>query len=225
LLGVAYTDTHPVRLHVSPLLATVHDGVRSRATEHLLRFRAQQVADLLQRLVALSTGAAAWLAPVERPEADDEIVEALDHLACVLAVRAGRPAGPDPVPGLGYRRLVTRIRRTIVTQTPPGAVVAVVSRGDDDLTDIEGRTVWHLPEDGDGRWAGYHPADSDGAIAAVTSALRRGATHLVIPVPSGWWLHHYPAFAEYLAMYHRGLHTDEDCVVYALTPESERVHS
>jgi hypothetical protein len=99
--------------------------------------------------------------------------------------------------------------------------VAVVSRGDDDLTDIEARTGWHLPQDDDGRWAGHHPADSDDAIAAVTAAFRRGATHLVVPAPSGWWLDHYGGLAEYLAAHHVGLYRDDDCVVFALAAVTE----
>jgi GT2 family glycosyltransferase len=223
LLGLGYNDTYPLRLQVSPMLATVHDSVRNRATERLLRARAQQVADLLQRLIALTTGAVETLAPVDDPDLDDDIVEALDQLDQALASRTGRRPDAGRTSDLAYRRRVARIRRTIVTLTAPGAVVAVVSRGDDELVDIDDRTGWHFPEDDDGRWAGHHPADSDAAVEAMASAIRRGATHLVIPTCSLWWLDHYQGFAAYLSSIHVRQHTDDDCIVFALVGKLQEV--
>jgi GT2 family glycosyltransferase len=215
LLRVVYDETHPLRLHVSPLLATVHDGARHRATERLLRTRADQVSDLLQRLVALRTGRIEPISPATDPDADDDVVDALDHLDRVLAVRAGTGVASTPT-NVAYRRLVTRVRERVVAVTPPDAVVAVVSRGDDDLVELAGRIAWHFPQDDSGQWAGHHPADSDDAIAALESVLRRGATHLVVPSPSRWWLDEYGQFAERLRTTGTAVDEDDDCVVFAL---------
>ena len=221
LLDVAYGDTYPVRMHVSPILATVHDGARHRATEHLLRARSRQVAELLQQVVRHSTGTRRTLDPVIDPDADDEVVEALAHLERVLASRGQRVSLPS-TSEVAYRRLVRRIRARVVEQTPPGAVIAVVSRGDDDLIDIDGRTGWHFPHDDDGRWAGHHPADSDQAIAALRGARGRGATHLVIPAPSRWWLDQYRGFAAHLRSRHFEV-ADDDCVVFALVDDTKEL--
>ena len=59
------------------------------------------------------------------------------------------------------------------TVTDPGSTVLVVSRGDDALTELHGRTGPHFPQASDGSWAGYHPADSDGGDRATS---RRCAT-------------------------------------------------
>jgi hypothetical protein len=43
---------------------------------------------------------------------------------------------------------------------------------------------------------------------------RLGATHLVIPSPSRWWLDQYRGFADHLRSAHAGV-DDDDCVVFA----------
>jgi GT2 family glycosyltransferase len=225
LLRVAYADTHPVRLSVAPLLATVHDGVREHATERLLRARASQVAELLGEVVRATVseappGAARddaggdGLVPADA-DADDELIEALAAVQRLLAARRGTPE-PGGLTGVAYRRLVTRVRSVVGAATPAGATVAVVSRGDDDLLDLPGRTGWHFPADDAGLWAGHHPADSAEAIAALDAARRRGATHLAVPAPSHWWLDHYAAFGGHLRSQHRQLSGADECAVFSL---------
>lgn len=237
LLRVAYGDTHPVRLSVSPLLATVHDGVREHATERLLRVRAAQVAELLSEVVRVTvsdgaevasgparSGAAAagrrpGLAPAEA-DADDELVAALGAVQALVAARRGTP--PGGLSGVAYRRLVGRVRTLVGAATPAGATVAVVSRGDDDLLDLPGRTGWHFPADDAGLWAGHHPADSTEAIAALDAARRRGATHFAVPAPSRWWLDHYAAFGDHLRDHHLPLSGADDCAVFCLAVTGDR---
>ncbi|MDQ1517028.1 MAG: hypothetical protein QOE80_2858 [Actinomycetota bacterium] len=234
LLRIAYADTHPVRLSASPLLATVHDGVRERSSERLLRARAAQVAELLGEVVRLTVGGASRAplpgaaggdaddapAPALAPAGADADDELLDALVAVQRIVAARQEPPEP-PGLtgpAYRRLAARVRAVVGTATPAGSTVAVVSRGDDDLLDLPGRTGWHFPADAAGLWAGYHPADSAAAIAALDDAWRRGATHLAIPGPSRWWLDHYAAFTGHLHRCHRSLIDGDDCAVFSLAP-------
>jgi len=218
LMSVGYGDAYPLRFRVSPLLATLHDGPRQRATERLLRSRAQQVADLLQHQVSLTlaSDSVERVIPASDPELDDELAEALAHLRRALAARRGEAAPAAPTETLRYRRLVGRVRAALAALTPPDATVAVVSRGDDDLLDLEGRTGWHFPQDEDGIWHGYHPADSDDAVAALRAVAGKGATHLAVPGPSLWWLDQYRGFAEHLRSAHTEVAATEDVIVYAL---------
>ena len=214
MLRLSYRDTHPVRLHVDPALASVHDGVRERETERLLQWRAAQVAELLGTVVALTTAVAPAVAPAG-VDADDELALALDHVRRLLDQRAGRTAAP-PSSGAAYRRLVTRIRADVTAAVPAGATVAVVSRGDDDLVELPGRTGWHFPADASGTWAGHHPADDAAAVALLDDTVRRGATHLVVPAPSAWWLDHYAGFTDRLRTAHRTERATTDCTVFGL---------
>jgi len=79
------------------------------------------------------------------------------------------------------------------------ALVAVVSRGDDELVAGLGVSGVQFPADGMGRWIGHHPADSADAIRYLHQAVAGGATHLAIPEPSRWWLDHYTGLATHLA--------------------------
>ncbi len=61
---------------------------------------------------------------------------------------------------------------------PPGATVAVVSRGDDQLLSLDGRRGWHFPRADDGTYAGYYPATGTEAVAfACRGAPRRRGVH------------------------------------------------
>jgi len=223
LLRVAYGDTHPVRLSVSPLLATVHDGVREHATERLLRTRAAQVAELLAEVVRLTSaggGESGVIVPGDA-DADDELVEALDTVQRLVAARRGTPP-KDGLTGVAYRRLVGRVRAVVGAATPAGATVAVISRGDDDLLDLPGRIGRHFPADNAGLWAGHHPADSTEAIAALDAARRRGATHFAVPSPSRWWLDHYAAFGGHLRDHHCQISGADDCAVFSLAATGDR---
>ena len=215
LLRVSYRDTHPVRLHADPLLASVHDGEREQAAERLLQWRAAQVAELLGTVVALTTGRAPAEPTAADADADDELALALDHVRRLLDQRAGR-AGTTPPSGAAYRGLVSRIRADVMAAVPAGATVAVVSRGDDDLLELPGRIGWHFPGDASNTWAGYHPADDTAAVALLDDTTRRGATHLVVPAPSAWWLDHYAAFGDRLRTAHRTERATADCTVFAL---------
>jgi hypothetical protein len=71
------------------------------------------------------------------------------------------------------------------------AIVAVVSRGDPALVDLPVGHCVHFPATPDGSYAGEYPPDGEAAVALLEDARGRGATHLLVPAPSSWWLTHY----------------------------------
>lgn len=120
-----------------------------------------------------------------------------------------------------YAALVERTRAVMEAAVPAGATVAVVSRGDEALVQLPGRTGWHFPRAADGRWAGHHPADAATAIAHLEEMRAGGATHLVVPDSARWWLDHYDALAAHLDGACALVADDEACAVYALAAAGE----
>ncbi len=102
--------------------------------------------------------------------------------------------GPDA----RYRRLVERVRETVEQRLPSGSTVAVVSRGDEELVRLSGRTGWHFPNRGDGVWAGFYPGTDAEAVSHLRALRRRGADYLLLPEPAFWWLDHYDGLRVHL---------------------------
>jgi GT2 family glycosyltransferase len=126
---------------------------------------------------------------------------------------------------LGYRRLIRRIRETVGTAVPPGATVAVVSKGDEELLKLEeSRRGWHFPQNEEGVYAGYYPADSAEAIAHLEELRAKGAQFLLLPVTALWWLEEYEGFGRYLRNHcQEALHQEDVCTIFALQePKTER---
>jgi hypothetical protein len=80
-----------------------------------------------------------------------------------------------------YLRLVRRARELADGVVAPDTTVLVVSKGDDDLLQLEGRRAWHFPRAADGGYAGYYPAYAAAAIAHLEALRAEGADHLVLP--------------------------------------------
>jgi GT2 family glycosyltransferase len=99
---------------------------------------------------------------------------------------------------LRYRKLLRRLRGAVTSAVPPGATVLVISRGDEELTEFDGRTGWHFPREDDGTYQGHHPADSAEAIEHLESLRSRGAGFLVVPDTAAWWLEHYAEFGSHV---------------------------
>jgi hypothetical protein len=122
-----------------------------------------------------------------------------------------------------YSRLITRIRSIARTVVPFNAVVAVVSRGDEALVNLDGRIAWHFPRLDDGRWLGYHPRDSKEAIAHLERVRRQGARYLLFPSTALWWLTHYDEFTRHLELTSTPLARHDDaCRIFALQPQESR---
>jgi hypothetical protein len=95
-------------------------------------------------------------------------------------------------------------------------VVAVVSRGDPELVELDGRTGWHFPQADDGTYAGFHPANGTEALRHLREVVGRGATHFVVPATSGWWLDYYAELAAHLEADHELVARGPTHTVYRL---------
>lgn len=227
LIEVEYPASYPLRLSISPQLAVVDDD-REAEIEKLLESYAGQVSDLLaevMRLTALAGAPPQSSAP--QSSAEGSAGPAVEHRALLaeanrleaearslqerLAVRSE---------GLGYRHLVERVRAALEERVPAGERVLVVSRGDRDLLDLDGIEAGHFPQDSEGRYLGHHPRDSEDALVQLETLREGGASYLVLPATSSWWLDHYEGFAEHLR--ERCAATELGfCTIYELAPQRE----
>ena len=87
-------------------------------------------------------------------------------------------------------------------RVPGGAHVAVVSKGDERLLALGGRTIRHFPAIGE-TYAGFHPSDSEHAVTLLERERERGAEYFVIPATAFWWLDHYAGLARHLETRYR----------------------
>lgn len=116
-----------------------------------------------------------------------------------------------------YDELCRRLEAAVRDATPAESVIAVVSKGDPRLVEIESRQGLHFPADPEGRYVGYHPRTSEEAIAQVEGARRAGAEFLCLPATALWWLDHYQGFAAWLGAHCRVVARDPaTCVLYDL---------
>lgn len=122
-----------------------------------------------------------------------------------------------------YRRLIRRTQGVIARETPAGAIVAVVSRGDEALVSFDGRQGWHFPRAQSGVYAGHYPADSEAAVAHLEQLRAAGARYLLVPRTAFWWFDHYRAFHDHLLRRHDcPFRDDHTCVLFALRGASRR---
>ena len=120
-----------------------------------------------------------------------------------------------------YMELVLRVRDLTESCVPEGATVALVSKGDSDLLRLQGRVGWHFPRTPSGEYAGHHPADDADAIARLEATRADGATFLVLPATSFWWLDHYVAFTRHLdSRYRRVVEHTDTAIVFSLADVS-----
>ncbi|MEX0585827.1 MAG: glycosyltransferase family 2 protein [Pirellulales bacterium] len=122
-------------------------------------------------------------------------------------------------PNARYGLLCERVCEAASELIPDDAVVAVVSKGDDELLKLNGRQAWHFPCDVEGRFAGWHPADDAQAIDLLEQVRADGAEYLVLPATSMWWLDFYSDWRRHLeARYPALMHDATTCVIYRLAP-------
>jgi len=95
--------------------------------------------------------------------------------------------------------------------------VAVISKGDEALLNLDGRKAWHFPQDEQGSYLGYHPPDGAAAIAHLEQLRERGADYLVLPSTAFWWLEYYPELNEHLRDNFRLVTGQEHCLIFGLT--------
>ena len=118
-----------------------------------------------------------------------------------------------------YFGLIDEVTSMVTAVVPPSKTVLVVSKGDENLLQLGSRTGWHFPRTDDGRYAGHYPADGDDAVKQLEALRERGASHVVFPATSLWWLDYYPELSRHLDDRYTCLVRDEDaCAIYDLTP-------
>ena len=123
---------------------------------------------------------------------DDSVQEVLDDLRFIQTHLQVPPKQ------LLYRQTVRRARQLVDRHVPKQGIVAVISKGDDDLLRYRDRQGWHFPRDERGTYAGWYPACDLAAIAHLETLRSRGATHLLVPETYAWWLTTYPNFRRHL---------------------------
>jgi GT2 family glycosyltransferase len=123
-------------------------------------------------------------------------------------------------PDREYQSLVRRVRDIVRETVPLDATILVISRGDDTMLDLGGRTAWHFPQaNGDG-YAGHYPASDQEALAQLEELRRRGAAYLVLPATGSWWLSYYTEFADRLRS-SRVVDVPGTCSIYALARSAD----
>ena len=115
-----------------------------------------------------------------------------------------------------YEHVAEEVRRLVCGALPRDGAVVVITKGDDRLIDLEGRTAWHFPQRSDGAYAGHHPADSADALAQLEALRAQGARFLVVPITAFWYFDHYRDFAAYLHAHARVIVDEAACRVFAL---------
>jgi hypothetical protein len=118
---------------------------------------------------------------------------------------------------MAYQALVRQIREAVNIRVPRDATVIVVSKGDEELLQLNRRRAWHYPQTESGEYSGYHPADSGAAIAGLDALRARGADYFLLPEPAFWWLDFYADFRKHLESHFPVVfHRDDLCRIYAL---------
>jgi hypothetical protein len=118
---------------------------------------------------------------------------------------------------VAYEELGPRIAALVEELTPVGAIVLVVSKGDEDLVRFDGRSGWHFPRASTGQYAGHHPLDGRWAVEHLEGLRASGGAYLVLPSTYYWWSEHYPELDLHLqARYERLAAPEELCRVYRL---------
>ena len=229
----AMTRTFVVVAHPFPLAAHVRLDLRVRELTQSHDRAAEQMKAVEQRADGLDSRYAELKAEF------DGTVSKIDRIGADVQRVAGRDSRLQPALTTAYQRLtnnrvqlqaigrdltrfqyellILRVRTTVEAALPPGAVVLVVSKGDERLLAFNGRTGWHFLRNDNGVYAGHHPADSAAAIAALTRLRANGAGYLVFPQVALWWLDHYAGLREHLDRHARVVVRNErTAVIYAL---------
>jgi hypothetical protein len=116
-----------------------------------------------------------------------------------------------------YSQLRQCVQREAVKCLPPGATVAVISKGDDELLRLNGHRAWHFPQAVDGAYANIYPANGMEALAQLQAIRDKGARYLLIPKPAFWWLDYYGELRTHLESSCRlALRHEEVCLIFDL---------
>jgi hypothetical protein len=235
LISLSHGELYPFRLHVSPLLARVDAQGSPDETDALLSARDRDVADLLREVVRLtvrvaelefgldleSTDATDGSTTATSPQLHEYLLDRIQDLQAAVAGTSAPKSGLqpfEPSPRLTHRRLAVKVRDAVAAAVPADAVVAVISKGDEELIRLPGgRRGCHFPQREDGTFAGHYPANGREAVAQLEELRASGTEFLVIPESSHWWLDHYDELRKHLAgEYREAARENGVCVVFDL---------
>ena len=239
LLRFHYGETYPLRLEVSPEVATISSDGRAEERERLLDASSRQVLSLLKETVRLTVHIAGMDlgdareqsasppgSPNLRPRAPQhrelldrarEIELEIAELQAEVAAQENETDAFGPTSYLQYRSLLERLRETALASLPTEATVVVISKGDDQLLDLGVHQAWHFPQDEHGGYAGHYPDSSATAIDQLEELRGRGAEYLLVPATASWWLDRYPEFGQHLrSRYAVVVDESEICSIFSL---------
>src|SRR5215208_6663843 len=149
--------------------------------------------------------------------AHDQLMRRADEIRTTLTSEMHRLQSQQLSKHIYYRRLIGEIREAACSILPPEATVIVVSKGDDELLELDGRQGWHFPQNENGVYAGYYPKDSTQAIAHLEELREKGAEFLLFPGTALWWLVRYEEFGQHLDSHYSRVWSDDTCVIYRLS--------
>ncbi len=204
------------------------DALELRATAQQLQRLTSDFQDLQEALKArdhdLAEGQARERALIreieilrERAASQHETLLSLHDLqgsffALETEVLARLKAGGDR-----YGEEIHSVKQMVLRETPLGARMAVVTKGDERLLGFYGRTGVHFPQQDDGMATGHHPSSGLSAIAHLAVVRTRGAEYFLIPPSYLWWLEHYPDLRRHLNRGFRRVASDnESGVLFSL---------
>lgn len=116
-----------------------------------------------------------------------------------------------------YRQLVGRVREVARRVLPPRSTVIVISKGDEQLLELDGQQGWHFPQTPEGTYAGNYPPDSASAVAHLEALRERGAQFLLVPGTARWWLDLYAEFGQHLDANYTRAWSDDSCTIFQLS--------
>jgi 2-polyprenyl-3-methyl-5-hydroxy-6-metoxy-1,4-benzoquinol methylase len=119
-------------------------------------------------------------------------------------------------PNVDYRHLIQNIRDLVRTHVPQGGLVLVLSRGDEELLQLDPCRAAHFPQQDNGTYTGYHPLDGAAVIQDLEEIRQRsGAEFFLIPQTALWWLVEYRELADYLNEHATRIIDQHDvCIMY-----------
>jgi hypothetical protein len=154
------------------------------------------------------------LGRTKRLDTDERVVDEHALEALVGLPRSELPPSLDPAGAQpDDAQQIAQIQALVRDATTPGSTVAVISKGDERLTDLSERTALPFPQDEEGVLLGYNPSSGRSPVAQLEVARARGAEYLLIPAPSVWWLEHYPELRRHLTARYRLLRWDAETAV------------
>jgi GT2 family glycosyltransferase len=115
-----------------------------------------------------------------------------------------------------YERVVAMVREAIMAVVPEGQTVLVVSKGDDELLDVDGRSVWHFPQDDNGTYAGWYPATSREVTEHLGRLTAKGASYIAFPETASWWFDFYQDLEDVFAQHYEEVGGQPSCRIFAI---------